>query len=89
MLRIVNHPSQVELGRNSIKKLGQRALLRNTNRDTQSSLLQGYTTPCQPLTAFFTRVHPLTNVSGRSMRKLHRRVQGEGSVSAVWIINIF
>lgn len=30
MLRIVNHPSQVELGRNSIKKLGQRALLRNT-----------------------------------------------------------
>lgn len=33
MLRIVNHSSQqVELGRNSIKKLGQRTLLRNTNR---------------------------------------------------------
>lgn len=33
MLRIVNHSfQQVEFGRNSIKKLGQRALLKNTNR---------------------------------------------------------
>ena len=33
MLRIVNHSfQQVEFGRNSIKMLGQRVLLRNTNR---------------------------------------------------------
>ena len=79
MLRIVNHSfQQVEVGRNPIKKLGQGALLGNTNRKRSMELPSERIQIAPPATDDI-RKHPIINTSGKRMCRLHWSVDGEGT----------